>query len=69
MVNYGMKNEEAIKTATINAAALLDMTSEIGTIETGKSADIIAVVGDPLSDIKLLQDVQFVMKAGNIYKD
>ena len=69
MVNYGMDNEEAIKTATINAAALLDMSSEIGTIEIGKIADIIAVDGNPLSDIKILQDVQFVMKEGNIYKN
>lgn len=69
MVNYGMDNEEAIKSATINAAALLDMSSQIGTIETGKSADIIAVDGDPLTNIKLLQDVQFVMKEGKVYKN
>jgi imidazolonepropionase-like amidohydrolase len=69
MVIYGMDHEEAIKTATINAAALLGMSSEIGTIETGKTADIIAVDGDPLSDIKLLQDVQFVMKEGKVYKN
>ncbi len=69
MVNYGMDNEEAIKTATINAATLLDMSSEIGTIEIGKIADIIAVDGDPLFDIKILQKVQFVMKEGNVYKN
>ena len=69
MVKYGMDNEEAIKSATINAADLLDMSNQIGTIEKGKIADIIAVDGDPLQDIKLLQDVQFVMKEGTVYKN
>ncbi len=68
MVNYGMDNEEAIKTATVNASELLGMSNRIGTIEKGKAADIIAVNGDPLVDIKLLQDVQFVMKEGTVYK-
>ena len=69
MVKYGMKNEEAIKTATVNAADLLGMSNQIGTIEKGMIADIIAVNGDPLQDIKLLQDVQFVMKEGTVYKN
>lgn len=69
MVNYGMNNEEAIKTATINASELLGMSNQIGTIEAGKSADIIAVEGDPLSDITILKNVQFVMKEGKVYKN
>lgn len=69
MVKYGMKNEEAIKAATVNAANLLGMYHKIGSIEDGKSADIIAVDGNPLTDISILQNVQFVMKEGIIFKD
>ena len=68
MVKYGMKPIEAIRAATINAADLLGWSDRIGSIEPGKFADIVAVPGDPLSDISLLQKVNFVMKAGKVYK-
>jgi imidazolonepropionase-like amidohydrolase len=69
MVKYGMSTAEAIKSATVNAAELLEMYDKIGSIENGKFADIIAIDGDPLTDITILQNVQFVMKAGVVYKD
>jgi imidazolonepropionase-like amidohydrolase len=68
MVKYGMTPMQAIQAATSNAADLLGHSSEIGSIKPGKFADIIAVTGDPLTDIRLLEDVQFVMKEGRIYK-
>ncbi len=69
MVNYGMAPMRAIQSATSVAAELLEMQNQIGSIEPGKLADIIAVQGDPLKDIALLQRVGFVMKDGQIYKD
>ena len=69
MVKAGMPEMEVIKSATVNAADLLDMSSEIGTIETGKYADIIAVDGSPLENIEELLEVNFVMKGGKVYKD
>jgi imidazolonepropionase-like amidohydrolase len=68
MVKYGMPPVEAIKAATVNAADLLGLANEVGTIEPGKSADIIAVAGDPLSDVRVLKQVQFVMVRGEIVK-
>lgn len=68
MVNWGINNVKAIQTATTVAAQLLDMEGLIGEIKTGAFADIIAVKGDPTKDIKLLQQVQWVMKDGIIYK-
>jgi imidazolonepropionase-like amidohydrolase len=68
MVEYGMTPMQAIQAATSNAADLLGHSSEIGSIKPGKFADIIAVTGDPISDIRLLENVQFVMKDGKIYK-
>jgi imidazolonepropionase-like amidohydrolase len=68
MVKYGMKPLDAIKSATIISAELLGWQDKIGSIEPGKLADIIAVKGDPLNDIKVLRDVKFVMKDGEIYK-
>ena len=59
---------EAIKSATVHAADLLGESENLGSIEKGKYADIIAVIGDPLIDIEILQDVSFVMKDGIIYK-
>ena len=59
---------EAIKSATMNAADLLGITDHVGSIEKGKSADIIAVNGDPLKDIKVLSSMNFVMKEGVVYK-
>ena len=66
--SYGMTPMQAIQTATRNAADLLDMSDRIGTIETGKFADIVAVPGNPLSDITAMERVAFVMKDGNVYK-
>ncbi|MGB6842436.1 MAG: amidohydrolase family protein, partial [Candidatus Sulfotelmatobacter sp.] len=68
MVKYGMTPMQAIQAATSNAADLLGRSNEIGSIKPGKYADIIAVTGDPLTDIRTLETVQFVMKAGKIYK-
>lgn len=67
MVGAGMPAAEAIKSATVNAADLLDLSSTIGTIEAGKAADIIAVDQDPLRDIKALERMRFVMRAGAVY--
>ena len=66
MVKWGMPPAEAIKAATVNAADLLGLASEIGTIQPGKSADIIAVTGDPLSDVTVLKKVNFVMARGEV---
>ncbi len=68
MVEAGMPAMAAIKAATIIAADLLSMTDKIGSIEKGKLADIIAVDGDPLTDIKAMKNVTFVMKEGTVYK-
>ncbi len=68
MVKYGMTPMQAIQAATSNAADLLGHSSEFGSIKPGKYADIIAVTGDPLTDIRLLENVQFVMKDGKIYR-
>jgi imidazolonepropionase-like amidohydrolase len=69
MVKHGMTPTSAIHAATVNAADLLGLSSEIGTLEPGKAADIIAVAGDPLSDVTVLKQVGFVMKGGKVYKD
>jgi len=68
MTEGGMPPVEAIKAATINAADLLGIKKERGSIEAGKMADIIAVSGDPLQDITTLSHMDFVMKEGKIYK-
>lgn len=69
MVEADMAEMDVLVSATINAADLIDMSDSIGTIESGKFADIIAVDGSPLEDIEELLDVDFVMKGGKIYKD
>ena len=66
MVAHGMTPESALIAATINAADLLGLADEIGTIAPGKSADIIAVAGDPLADVSIYKDVQFVMARGEV---
>ena len=66
LVKYGMPPVEALKAATVNAADLLGLANEIGTIEPGKSADIIAVSGDPLQDVTVLKKVEFVMARGDV---
>lgn len=68
MVEAGMPAMEAIKSATMGAADLLGISDRIGSIEKGKSADIIAVNGDPIKDIKVLNSMNFVMKEGVVYK-
>jgi imidazolonepropionase-like amidohydrolase len=65
----GMAPLKALQTATINAADLMGLTSKAGTLEPGKWADIIAVEKNPLDDVRVLQDVKFVMKAGVVYKE
>jgi imidazolonepropionase-like amidohydrolase len=67
-VDLGMTPMEAIQTATVNTAELLGMSDEIGTLEIGKTADIIAVDSSPLEDISILGDVSFVMRNGITYK-
>jgi imidazolonepropionase-like amidohydrolase len=69
MVNYGMSPMAAIQSSTSVAAQLLRMEDRIGAIRPGLQADLIAVSGDPLANISLLQDVRFVMKAGKVIKD
>jgi imidazolonepropionase-like amidohydrolase len=68
MVKYGMTPMQAIQSATVNAADLIGHSELFGSITAGKSADIIAVHGDPLADIRTLESVSFVMKEGRIYK-
>ncbi len=68
MVKYGMTPMQAIQSATVNAADLIGHSELFGSITAGKSADIIAVGGDPLQDVSLLENVAFVMKEGKIYK-
>jgi imidazolonepropionase-like amidohydrolase len=69
MIEAGMPPIEAIKAATINAADLLGMKSQLGSIEINKLADIIAVDGDPLKDAKVFGKVVFVMKDGTVFKN
>ena len=68
MVKYGMTPMQAIQAATVNAADLIGHSELFGSIKAGKSADLIAVDGDPLANIRLLEDVAFVMKEGVVYK-
>ncbi len=69
LTKRGIPPLEAIRAATVNAAELMGRQNDIGAIETGKYADLIAVEGDPLTNITLLQHVEFVMKGGTIVKD
>jgi imidazolonepropionase-like amidohydrolase len=69
MVEWGMTPMQAIQAATVNAAELLGWQNRLGAIEPGKLADIIAVAGDPLKDVRVLEDVAFVMKDGVICKN
>jgi len=68
MHKAGMPVMEILKSATVNAADLIDMTSTLGTIEEGKYADIIAMKQSPLDDVKELLDIDFVMRSGKVHK-
>jgi imidazolonepropionase-like amidohydrolase len=68
MVKYGMTPMQAIQSATSGAADLIGRSSQFGSIKPGKYADVVALAGDPLKDISLLENVQFVMKDGVVYK-
>lgn len=68
MVEAGMPPMKAIQSATLEAARLIDMEKDLGTVEPGKLADLVAVPGDPLADINVVTKVNFVMKGGKIYR-
>jgi len=68
MVKYGMTTLQAVRAATTSAAELLGMQNDAGSVTAGKYADIVAVKGDPLGDIGVLQKIDFVMKGGEVYK-
>lgn len=69
MVESGMSAMHAIQAATVNAADLLGESESLGSIEAGKHADIIAVKGNPLNDVSLLENIQFIMKGGVVVKN
>jgi imidazolonepropionase-like amidohydrolase len=69
MVEYGMKPLDAIRSATTGAAELMGRGKEAGVITKGAFADVIAVAGDPRADVKVLENVRFVMKNGRVYKN
>ena len=69
MVKYGMSPLAVLQADLLNGAKLLDWEGQIGELEPGYLADVIAVPGDPLQDIAVLQNVAFVMKGGVVYKD
>jgi len=68
-VRYGQTPLQAIQSATINAATLIGHPDDFGSVRAGKRADLVAVRGDPLTDVRLLEHVRFVMKDGVVYKD
>ncbi|MCU0730414.1 MAG: amidohydrolase family protein [Hyphomonas sp.] len=67
MVKWGMSPAEAIRAATLGNAELFGLQDQIGSLKAGKRADIIAVDGDPLTDVRQLEDVDFVMKDGAVF--
>jgi imidazolonepropionase-like amidohydrolase len=69
MVKFGLTPAQAIRAATSSAADLIGRSKDVGTLEPGKFADVIAVTGDPLQDVRALENVGFVMKGGEIVKD
>jgi imidazolonepropionase-like amidohydrolase len=69
MVELGLTPTQALQAGTINAAELLGWSDRVGSITKGKFADVVAVTGNPVTDVRLLQHVQFVMKDGTVYKD
>jgi imidazolonepropionase-like amidohydrolase len=68
MVEYGMSPMQAIQAATVHAAELIGWPDDVGAIEAGRYADIIAVAGNPVEDVRLLENLSFVMKGGKLYK-
>jgi imidazolonepropionase-like amidohydrolase len=68
MVEGGMSPRDALRAATLEAARVLGLEAELGTVEAGKRADLVAVPGDPLSDIRATTKVSFVMKGGVVHK-
>ncbi|HEV2112925.1 MAG TPA: amidohydrolase family protein [Terriglobales bacterium] len=69
MVKEGLTPLQSVQAGTVNAADLLGWSDKVGTIEPGKWADIVAVDGDPLADVTTLENVKFVMKGGEVYKN
>jgi imidazolonepropionase-like amidohydrolase len=69
LVRLGLTPMQAIRTATVNAAEILGMAPDLGSLEAGKLADVVAVAGNPLDNIQLLEDVRFVMQAGRVVRD
>jgi imidazolonepropionase-like amidohydrolase len=69
MVQLGMPPMDAIKSATSRAAEMLEMQGQIGVVAPGAHADIVAVNDDPLRDVKVLENVQFVMKDGKVFRN
>src|SRR6202011_4478266 len=69
MVEWGMKPIDAIQAATVNAADLLGWAGKVGALDTGRYADIIAFTGDPLSNVRVLESVKFVMKGGVVVRN
>lgn len=68
LTRLGLTALEAIRSATLEAAALMELQNQVGSVEVGKRADLIAVRGDPLQDVELLGRVSFVMKDGHVYR-
>jgi imidazolonepropionase-like amidohydrolase len=68
MVEWGMKPIDAIQSATVHAADLIGWSGKVGSLEPGRYADVIAVSGDPLSDVRVLESVKFVMKGGAVVR-
>jgi imidazolonepropionase-like amidohydrolase len=69
MVKWGMSPIQVLRAATGNAADLLGRSKDVGSLQAGRHADLVAVIGDPLKDIRVLESIPFVMKGGVIYKD
>jgi imidazolonepropionase-like amidohydrolase len=68
MVEFGMTPMQALQAATARGAELLGKRGELGTIAPGAYADLVAVEGDPLADVNVLQHVRFVMKGGSVFQ-
>ena len=69
MVEWGMQPIDSIRAATINAADLIGWPDKVGSLQPGHFADLIAVIGDPLSDVKALENVKFVLKGGDVVRN